>query len=132
MNKRKQSGLPILKPVTNSKMKFVLELNCEWDFNRDLASADANWDLPHNIRMYAKDVKTFQAAFQKSVATMIFSRLDNIAESILLTRLECSPECEQSYQALVVELNAEDRAQAEQELRALELRTQALKDRLGK
>ena len=114
--------------VKEPKVKFALTIKGEWDFNRDLAGNDCN-DSSLS-RFMVRHEKNFKEAFQTIIADMIFDRCSNAFETVGLSMLECSPECENSFQELKSRLSDSEKKKAQEELASLERRTKELKAKL--
>lgn len=135
----KKSVAITLKPIkSDSKIDFVLEVAGVWDFNRDLAVVNHASGVPVDgtgieLNYSARGgAVTFHAAFQEMLANRIFNSCSHLFETVKLSKLDCSPDCEQSYQNLRSDLTADERAIAEKQLEELEQKAQELKKKLGK
>lgn len=112
------------KTVKDSKIKFELTVVGEWDFNRDLAGDDRESTILSHSWYMSKN--NFQAALQSILAEPIFNGVGGVG-TVHLKKLECSPECEVSFQELKARLSEKEKEAAKTELAELERRVEVLK-----
>lgn len=119
-------------PADQAKIVFKIELVCEWDWNRDIASTDYEGDECF-LKYSAQNNPELRKAFVQAVA----HRLDDMHDRLFcfstrkVTVTEGSPACELAYAKYHDALTGADRKQAEQELADVQAREKALKAKLG-
>lgn len=119
-------------PEGKEKIKFKITFEGEWDWNREFAFEENQFDGPSPLNTYSfvKDIDSFKKAFGEYVIEICFGRTNNMFESASINEVIISDEIQAAYAAFRNAKNQKKKVDAQKELAALEEKTAKLRKEL--